>query len=200
MPNSHLSAGTPLGALGAVCFQTKSFRVAQTKPCFLLKATPISGAKRNVPCGTFRFAVRHLARTMVFDSSNSASCRTVPHGTFGFTERRLAVRPPFFSGHLQDRAFALFHMEQPHKALPAQKASAGAARCAVSRKGALNKKISIKRKRKKPFCIDNPYGLCYNVNVQKRSHPFWAVSFLTQFRPLAGSGQKSGFLAGDRRT
>lgn len=154
MPNSHLSAGTPLGALGAVCFQTKSFRVAQTKPCFLLKATPISGAKRNVPHGTFRFAVRHLMRTMVSDIKNRASCRTVPHGTFDFTERRQAVRPPVFSGHHQDRVFALFHMEQPRKALPAQKACAGAARCAVSRKGVLKQKdFNKKNKKKRRFAL-----------------------------------------------
>lgn len=107
-----------------------------------------------------------------------------------------------FLGDLQDRVFALFHMEQPHKELPAQKACAGAARCAVSRKGALKQKdFNKKNKKKTPFCIDNPHGFCYNItNVQKRLRPFSAVSFLSQFRPLAGSGQKSGFLAGDRRT
>ena len=192
MPNSHLSAGTPLGALGAVCFQTKSFRVAQTKPCFLLKATPISGAKRNVPHGTFRFAVRHSMRTMASDSRTAllAELFHMEHSVLQSVARLFVRRflgATFKTGHSH---CSTWNNRTKH---PAQKAFAGAARCAVSRKGALNKKIPTKRKRKTPFCIDNPHGLCYNINVQKRSHTFSAVSFLSQFRPLPVLGRKAAF-------
>lgn len=73
--------------------------------------------------------------------------------------------------------------------------------CRLTEGSVKTKRFQQKEQEKTPFCIDNPHGFCYNItNVQKRLHLFSAVSFLTQFRPLAGSGQKGAFLASDRRT
>lgn len=80
------------------------------------------------------------------------------------------------------------------KALPAQKACAGAARCASHGMECKTKRFQQKEQEKTPFCIDNPHGFCYNItNVQKRLHLFSAVSFLTQFRPLPVLGRKAAF-------
>ena len=101
---------------------------------------------------------------------------------------RLIVRR--FGGNLQDWAFALFHMEQPHKAPRAEGLCRRRTLCRLTERS-VKKRFQQKEKEKKPFCIDNPHGLCYNINVQKRSHPFWAVSFLSQFRPLPVLGRKA---------
>ena len=201
MPNSHLSAGTPLGALGAVCFQTKSFRVAQTKPCFLLKATPISGAKRNVPHGTFRFAVRHLMRTMVSDSRTAllAELFHMEHSVLQ-SGAKLFVRR-FSRGTFKIEYSHCSTWNNRTKRSRTESLRRRRTLCRLTEGSVSTKRFQQKEQEKTPFCIDNPHGFCYNItNVQKRLRPFSAVSFLTQFRPLAGSGQKSGFLAGDRRT
>ncbi len=186
---------------GQSVFKTKCFRVSQTKPCFLLKATPISGAKRNVPHGTFRFAVRHSMRTMASDSRTAllAELFHMEHSVLQSVAKLFVRR---FSR-------STFKIEYSHcstwnnRTKRSRHRKPAQAPHAVSSHGreCKTKRFQQKEQEKTPFCIDNPHGFCYNIiNVQKRLHLFSAVSFLTQFRPLAGSGQKSGFLAGDRRT
>lgn len=194
MPNSHLSAGTPLGALGAVCFQTKSFRVAQTKPCFLLKATPISGAKRNVPHGTFRFAVRHSMRTMASDSRTAllAELFHMEHSVLQSVAKLFVRR--FSRGTIKTEYSHCSTWNNRTKRSRHRKPKQAPHAVPSHGRECKTKRFQQKEQEKTPFCIDNPHGFCYNItNVQKRLHPFSAVSFLTQFRPLPVLGRKAAF-------
>lgn len=187
--------------LGKSVFKTKCFRVSQTKPCFHLKATPISGAKRNVPCGTFRFAVRHSMRLWLQTAATAllAELFHMEHSVLQSVAKLFVRR--FSRGPSSLSIRIVPHGTTAQRAPGTESLRRRSTLCRLTEGSIKTKRFQQKEQEKTPFCIDNPHGFCYNViNVQKRLHPFSAVSFLSQFRPLAGSGQKSGFLAGDRRT